>query len=147
MRVFFTVATHYYAQKESNVGYSWGILYHELEAGKYKVYIASPEERGRIIALQNIPASLFDEAGILDKFCILDKSNRLFKKLYFLDPENEHSYSIEIPESFNIEFHLELVSKYLRRTVSGYDDEQNVYTLPSIEEMENIVAKVKKVVV
>lgn len=144
MRVSFTVATHYYVQKPDNTGYSWGILYHELEDGKFKVYIACPEERGRIAALQIIPLSIFDKASILDKFCIISKNDKIFDRCYFLVAPN-HQYKVDIPDDFNIEANIELVSKYLRRTVC--DSKEKVYTIPSVEEMENVVSKVKKVII
>lgn len=123
-RAKFVVVSNHSVQKSNNMGYSWGLLFLEEDSS---IYLADPEERGRIIALQTISGKF------LDSFChgglrkLEEDDVELIKRL------QHWSVDVEIPQSF-FEKHqsgnFELICSYLRGTISGQDDDKTVYVIP-----------------
>lgn len=106
------------AQIRSNYGPSWGVL--EV-AGKY--YVAEPENRGRLAALQLEESDKLQPGFTNKKFDLLTRENDWRKRVY-LSPTQFAAFNIENREE------MELVAKYLRRHVGGMDGCKYVYKVP-----------------
>ena len=128
---FICVTNNEINEYENNGGLSWGILTLNTSRGDHH-FIATPERRRRIVALQTVGAPYLKTRFAFrlsvrqdhNEYCVLHHETRWHSHVYL-----PRKYRWLILQRSNVE-ELELVVTYLRRTISGYDNDPVIYEVP-----------------
>lgn len=133
---FICVTNNELNEYENSRGLSWGILSIDTPNGSFH-FIATPERRGRIIALQLLDAPYISSRflGPLRPEEYQGDKNSFPYLLHFESGWHSHIYLPRkyyrlILQQSDISS-LELVVAYLRRTISGMDNDPVLYGVPT----------------
>ena len=127
---------------DNNEGLSWGFLVVKHDA-QLHVYIGTPEWRGRIAAVQNLSGkiyALFEDTRYVtfsnndNNRCYFDENNP-WTSLVKLNDE-DYKLLTENPD-WRSDSRANKIISYLRRNVSGMDDDTTVYEVPENTYTEN----------
>ena len=135
------VFTNNLALGHDNEGFSWGFLVVKGDQESY-VYVGFPEWRGRIAAVQTLPTeklALFE-----DQPCVT-LSNSDVKNSRFGEDNpwrslvklSDSDYALLTNTTEQYKPRARKIIGYLRRTVSGFDNDDTVYEVPEDTFTEN----------
>lgn len=146
----FSIGTNIRARSgryDNYVGFCWGFLsFPEPDGNGHVVCVATPDERNRILAVQHVDEDVGNPNQLINEPYI--QRHVAEEKFYFLhrriDPWSSNLFLR--PHQQDLEWLLprvNLISQYLKRVVSPYDFDTEIYTLPDDEEMERVVMNTK----
>ena len=121
-----------------NMGYSWGVLT-TLKDGVYTFYLAQPEERERIAALQKVSGAFLDHFQWSSNWSVSQDEITTENVPQFLTKPvwgNLVCLPEDVLHKLTDPSVIDKVSQYLRRHVSGYDHNKTVYQVPSLDQLE-----------